>query len=335
MVFDETAWDHSPTDAVSYGISMFQTGLVEKLVDLEFKEISQLRYFQSRYASVWFQHGIIGIWRRKAFTEVLKEHPFLPFGEDNWNGTINLLRNAQMRQELRCFVTSFAPGTLLPCTGNREQGYGAANIWKQRAERWFVNAPRRFLIRLHLMLFYCHDTFSGNIVFRIMSLMHLMEIYFHLTFPLTVIARAMYVYDDDISQKEAVLMFMVKAFVMQQCFHWCQLLIQNYVFWRHRPDIQVDLIVCILTPFYHLFLQLCFVYGHWRCLLYYIPCSSFRHGLYTDEGEMTKELLKKIHNIDTEPDLPDAPEKRSFLWEELAELSEYDGHRVLDCQSLG
>ena len=32
----------------------------------------KLGLFESTYSTVWFQHGIIGIWRRKAFKETLQ-----------------------------------------------------------------------------------------------------------------------------------------------------------------------------------------------------------------------------------------------------------------------
>lgn len=295
MIFDESVWEHEKTDGVSYGIVMQQSGIVEKLVDLEFKEYSQLRLFQSKYSTVWFAHGIIAMWRREAFTDILKQHPFLPFGEDGWIGGINLLRNRQIRQELRCSVVSYAPGTLLPFTGDRTQGYGAANIWKQRSERWFVNAPRRFLIRLWVLFFYRHGTIMGNIMFRMLILMHITEIYVHLTMP---VSFAYWVASPGFDPY-----FLLKGFCILTCSHWSTLLMQNYIFWRHVPDIQVDFAVCLLTPFYHWFLQLAFWFGHWRCLLYYIPLVPSRFGLYT-EGTMTPELLRQFHKVEIMPDNP-------------------------------
>jgi hypothetical protein len=293
MVFDEHVWDNARTDALSYGITMYQTGAVEKCVDLEFKMISQLRLFQSDFSTVWFQHGIIGIWRRQAFFEVLQEHPCLPFGEDNWNGTINLLRNRQMRQELRSVVSTYAPPVLFPSRFSRSQGYGAANVWKQRAERWFVNAPRRFLMRFYLLLFYKHDTLRGNIWFRVASIGHLLEVGAHLSTPFAAVA---YIFSPRFDWSFGFYAFLILAVkgILEAC-------LQNYVFWRHRPDIQVDPKICLLWPFYRWFLQICFWYGHWRCLLYYIPFFPFRHGLYT-EGGMTPELLRHIHGVETAPE---------------------------------
>lgn len=290
FVFDERSWDHEKTTAISYGIVMKQTGQVEKLVDMEFKQISQYRLFQSDFSTVWFQHGIIGLWRREAFLETLKDHPFLPFGEDNWNGTINLLKNRQMRQELRSCASTYAPGLVFPGTGTREQGYGAANLWKQRAERWCVNAPRRFFLRLWLLVFYRHDTLCGNLVFRLISIGHLSGIVMNLLLPCIFVYQALF--------HVAKLQHRLHCFALHILFGWLKALFLNYYVWGHRKDIQVDLNTVLLWPFYETFLMICTWYGHWRCLFYYIPFFPMRHGLYT-EGAMTPELLDQLHNIKT------------------------------------
>ena len=122
MVFDESVWEHKETAAVSYGISMYQTGTVESLVDFEFKLISHHLNILSRTSSVVFCYGIIGLWRRKAFRDRLHEHPYLPWGEDSWIGHINMLKNAQIRQENRSFVSTYAPSALLPFSGLPRSG---------------------------------------------------------------------------------------------------------------------------------------------------------------------------------------------------------------------
>ncbi|CAE7729725.1 icaA, partial [Symbiodinium pilosum] len=120
-IFDESVWNDPRVHGVSYGIRVRPLGIVQSLVDWEFRRISQCRLFESTYSTVWFQHGIIGIWRRKAFKETLQDHPFLPFGEDNWNGTINLLKQRTMAQELRSCVKTYAPGAFFPGRYSRDQ----------------------------------------------------------------------------------------------------------------------------------------------------------------------------------------------------------------------
>lgn len=294
MVLDESYFDDPGVSGVSFGISMNQTGIVEKMVDMEFKVMSQQRLFHSYYSTVWFNHGIIGIWRRNVLTETLREHPCLPFGEDQWNGTINLLKNLRMRQELRSYVLTYAPPVLFPVSGGREQGYGAASLWKQRAERWFVNAPRRTLQRIYLLFFYRHPTFLGNLVFRILSIEHILTIYTNLQTPLFL---AFVVW----SAERSTLMRLAGFILIRTAIHQVEALYLNFVLWRHRPDVQVDLIVCLLWPAYQFLLQCMFYYGHWRCLLYYIPFFPVRMGLYTS-GHMTPELLRELHGIDSVPD---------------------------------
>jgi hypothetical protein len=269
---------------------MKPSGLVAKLVDFEFKQISLFRLFQSQYSTVWFQHGIIGIWRRGAFTETLEEHPFLPFGEDNWNGTINLLKQRHMAQELRSCVSTYAPSTIFPGTGSREQGYGATNLWKQRAERWCVNAPRRFWIRLYLLFFYQSETFMKSLVFKVVSIVHLCGIVVNLAAPLLVLYA---LHQWHLPSAWHVL----SRFLGYLIFQWLDICIMSNVLLRHRPDLQADLTTIVLWPFYHLFLHVCTIYGHWRCLLWYIPFVPMRHGLYT-EGMMDEKSLKKWHNIE-------------------------------------
>jgi hypothetical protein len=291
MVFDEKVWEHSETAAVSYGISMFQTGMVERLVDFEFKLISHHMYFLSRLSSVVFCYGIIGLWRRSAFRARLHEHPYLPWGEDSWIGHINMLKNAQIRQEVRCFVSTYAPSALLPFSGSREQGYGAANVWKQRTQRWFCNQPRRFLHRLAALFSYRHDTLTGNVVFRLEILLHLLSTMVVLAIPLHGVAcvRRNGLMALAVMKAEFLAVTVVKGWV------FC-LLVSTFL-WRKRPELQVSPMTIFLMPFYHIFLAAAMIVGHWRCVLYYIPFIPMRHGLYT-EGRMTGKLLKNLHNID-------------------------------------
>jgi len=289
FVFDVNVWDNQRTKAVSYGITMKQTGVVEKLVDFEFKQLSQFRLFQSQYSSVWFQHGIIGLWRREAFAETMKENPFLPFGEDGWNGAINLLQQGHMVQELRSCVSTFAPATIFPGTGSREQGYGAANIWKQRSERWCVTAPRRVWLRLYLLFAYKAEGFMSSIVFRILSLEHLSRIIGNLLAPL---AFAQWLRD---ANQEDLKFALITALIYTIC-QWVDIFIMNKIFLRHREDLQVDNGTMFLWPFFNMLLQICEPYGHWRCILWYIPFVPMRHGLYT-EGMMDSVKLKNLHGV--------------------------------------
>lgn len=260
------------TVGVSLGITVFPGNLLQRLVDFEFKVISVWRYFRSIYSTVWFTHGIIGIWRRKHITELFEEHPYLPFGEDGWNGCITLFKGKQIRQDIRSNIQTFAPPILTKTCSSytREQGYGACNIWKQRAHRWFVNAPRRVLWRILLLLTYDCGSITSNIIFRAESIKHLAQIAFNLLFPIFFIRV---LYDGTIAE---FLLCHVIYYILDLLLYG----LVNWAFWRHRPDIQVEASVVLLFPAYRYFLHLCGIFGHYKCILYYIPFEKFNTGKF-------------------------------------------------------
>mmetsp|Transcript_876 Transcript_876/g.1125 ORF Transcript_876/g.1125 Transcript_876/m.1125 type:complete len:610 (+) Transcript_876:236-2065(+) len=291
MVFDQSHFDDDKVSGVSYGISMMGPSLVQRLVDFEFLLFSQWRYFRSLTGTSWFCHGIIGLWRRDRFQSILWEHPFLPFGEDGWIGAMNLLRNHKIKQDLRSYVSTFAPSHATPfatmCGGGREQGYGASNLWKQRAERWYVNAPRRLIIRLYLFLVYDAGSFLGNVVFRCESVRHVSAIFLHFLVPFLLMKTA---------YEEAWTFFfnMRIGFYILELF---QAMFINYALWNHRPDIQQRLLVVALYPIYSDYLRVCRVWGGFKCIFYYIPFVAMRMTLFTEPPLQDKEV--SMGNDDT------------------------------------
>jgi len=265
---------HQETVGISLGITAFPGNLLQRLVDFEFKTISAWRYFRSIYSTVWFTHGIIGIWRREHIKELFEEHPFLPFGEDGWNGCITLFKGKQIRQDIRSNIQTFAPPILTKiCSSySREQGYGACTIWKQRAHRWFVNAPRRVLWRILLILTYDCESITSNIIFRAESIKHLSQIAFNLLFPIF-FARVLY----DGTFGEFLLCHII-YYVLDLLLYG----LVNWAFWRHRPDIQVEASVVFLFPAYRYFLHWCGIFGHYKCILYYIPFEKFNTGKFNE-----------------------------------------------------
>lgn len=77
---------------------------------------------------------------------------------------------------------------------------------------------------------------------------------------------------------------------------WANGLFLSAFLLRDQPGLQADAVTLLLWPLYSTFLQICTLYGHWRCLLFYIPFFPMRHGLYT-EGGMDPDALKQLHGI--------------------------------------
>jgi len=285
--FDLRPFEEDPDlSGVSWGIAMFPRSTVERLVDFEFKQFSQWRYWRGVSSTTWFCHGIIGIWRRDRFELMLEQHPFLPFGEDNWIGSMNMMAGYHLSCDLRNIVYTFAPPNLtgwFQCCGGafqREQGYGAANVWKQRAKRWFVNAPRRIIWRLYFFFFYSTGSLIGDIIYRFELAIHLLGIFVTLAAPFIFVKACM--------DNQIIPMLYFKAYyclinLLLSCY-------LNYWLWGHRKDLQVSFTTILLFPFYKIFLHLCAVFGHWRCLFYYIPWFPFRTGLFTIDRETGAEF---------------------------------------------
>eukprot|EP00466_Bigelowiella_natans_P004667 jgi/Bigna1/134888/aug1.27_g9596 len=288
MVFDEAHFSDEAVSGVSYGISMVnreieegkepdpEPNLVQLLVDREFLLFSQWRYFRSLSSNAWFCHGIIGLWRRDRFQKIMEDHPFLPFGEDGWIGAMNLLQGYRLKQELRCYVSTFAPSRMfreINCSGGREQGYGASNLWKQRAHRWYVNAPRRMIIRTYLFLTYDAGGFAENVFFRVELLRHMSAVMLHVLAPV-LLAKGLL---------NGYFLFFLEVRLGFYLIELIQQVVINYILWRHRPDIQQSLLVVFVYPFYTDFLQFASVFGAYKCLLYYYPWVNMRMGIFTVE----------------------------------------------------
>ena len=134
---------------------------------------------QSEYAGTHnFIDGVLGLYDRRKWLEAASHHEALDFGEDSYLGLITLLHGIGVNvAETRCCATSilvpksisisyflqcsddslveilrhrsFAPPTFFGClcsgSPQRNQGYGAASLCKQRTFRWVITNVRRKL----------------------------------------------------------------------------------------------------------------------------------------------------------------------------------------------
>lgn len=293
MVFDKAHFDDPKVSGVTFGIRMAGTSLTSRCVDWEFILFSVRRTFRAMLATAFFCHGIVGLWRRDRWTRLLETHAAMPYGEDAWIGCDALSSNLRIAGELRCWVSTYAPSRLTPfdCRSKqRQQGYGASSIWKQRALRWYTNAPRRLLIRFAQFLHYDAGAISKNFFFRVFLLLHIHRVAFYLVTPL-VVAYALLVKSPTAVAKTflfwttAITLHRVKRNVFIACF----------IFRKDKNLLSPGLFTIIFAyPIYALFLDACFVYGHWRSLLYYIPFFPLQRHLPREWVKSHAAILK--HN---------------------------------------
>jgi hypothetical protein len=282
MVFDAAHFDNVDTVAVAFAIRMLPASaeapggggsLVSALVDWEFILFSIRRTFCAARVSAFFCHGIVGLWRRGAWTARLLGHPAMPFGEDNWIGCDTMSRSECIGAELRCHVTTYAPDRLFPplagCLARgrsdalRSQGYGASSVWKQRAERWYTNAPRRVSARLYQLCFYRGRTLAASLWMRLFLIEHLAMIAVALAFPSTCVHLAL---------RRASTPLLLGAGVGMVVLHRLAFsLIAAALVASRSPQLAPRASAVLLYPLYEAFLDVAVVWGHWRSLLWYQP----------------------------------------------------------------
>ena len=103
MIFDERHFDDPQVSGVTFGIRMLGDSVVATCVDWEFVQFSIQRTFRADFATAFFCHGIIGLWRRDRWLRILSTHPSMPYGEDAWIGTDTLTCDERIAAELRCW----------------------------------------------------------------------------------------------------------------------------------------------------------------------------------------------------------------------------------------
>mmetsp|Transcript_14788 Transcript_14788/g.39811 ORF Transcript_14788/g.39811 Transcript_14788/m.39811 type:complete len:638 (-) Transcript_14788:439-2352(-) len=272
MVFDAAHFDDPSVSGVTFGIRMAGDAIVSRCVDWEFVLFSIYRTFQADRATAFFCHGIIGLWRRDRWTRHLSTHPSMPYGEDAWIGCDAITNDERIAGELRCWVSTYAPSRLLPAlslfgqcgAGGREQGYGASSIWKQRANRWYTNAPRRLNYRLSQLMHYKASSLGRGIWFRFYMLLHIQGIFVWLLAPL-VFAASIYASPADGALKVLTWMGGVAS------ARFVHTTLVSAAIALRNPALVPKLSTALAFPFYVCFLDVAFMYGHWRSILYYVP----------------------------------------------------------------
>lgn len=319
MVFDESHFDNPTVSAVTFGIRMLGDSIVAKCVDLEFLQFSLHRTARSLLSTAFFCHGIVGLWRRDKWTERLASHPSMPYGEDAWIGNDTLSNDERIVSDLRGWVYTYAPDRLLPrlCWFKnyakisphlRSQGYGASSIWKQRARRWYTNAPRRLGFRFAQLIHYkANKNYNlcarRNLWFRVFMLIHIHRVLFYLTTPLF-LAYAV-VHTQDPHHLLVSLAFWVLGILGHRLL---RTFLVSFVVYQIDRRLPPQLLTILAYPFYATFLDLCFMYGHWRSILFYIPFFPIQRHLpskWASDHESilrnSREHQQKYHNAATEP----------------------------------
>eukprot|EP00475_Leptophrys_vorax_P001351 TRINITY_DN10717_c0_g3_i2.p1 TRINITY_DN10717_c0_g3~~TRINITY_DN10717_c0_g3_i2.p1 ORF type:complete len:541 (-),score=121.51 TRINITY_DN10717_c0_g3_i2:97-1719(-) len=141
----------------------------EYAVDMEYRMISFHNATTGHYHTVKFLHGIVCVYRVDRAMVLFEMNACndwgLPYGEDALAGLQARSYNWSLAQDELNTAFTFCPRTAFFSDG-REQGFGAASLFKQRCLRWYTSWPRR--VAREIVIFFSYDAGSliGNITQR-------------------------------------------------------------------------------------------------------------------------------------------------------------------------
>jgi hypothetical protein len=282
MVFDEAPFKDPSVSEIAYAIRTREGNTLQDAIGMCFKINATSGVFNNATSgTVLWAAGIIGLVRRSVFSTVLRDHLFLPFGEDCYHGFLQLLNGYKIVREARSSVVTFAPPVFSTVCGasSREQGYGAATLWKQRALRWMVTRLRRGPWMLLLLFTYRGGSCWCNVWFRINYFDSFARNIMAVIAPLPIIRLCYDLLHEECGGFICICTGMVV--LANLLVHYLQFFIINYCCWSHRPDFQVKFTTVLFMPILRIYLTICQVTGHMLCILYWIPFVPTRVWVFT------------------------------------------------------
>ena len=152
------------------GINKSKTfNIWEHWIDFEYRTISYRNRSRNLH-TLKFLHGIICVYKIDPLIQIFRwsvcNPGGLPFGEDAFAGIQARNIGYILKQDHLNLVYTYCPKKLFNFSINREQGYGASSLFKQRALRWYLSWPRRMFNEFALLFYYDTGSWLGNVIYR-------------------------------------------------------------------------------------------------------------------------------------------------------------------------
>ena len=302
---------------VGFGLSIdSRKSFVERCVNLEYTLFAWDRYCKNVSSSL-FMSGAAGLWRTDLFKVALKYNPAgkqLPYGEDGWNGVIMRMNNYKFKQDFQNFLKSYTPDTLyfgineFKCGKSSIGGFGATNLFKQRALRWYRSGTVK-LLNDAFSIFTMDASNRNNSIFR--RVVQNIHYRFFMILNLTIlfwITMSIPTVIYFVSNLQFNLYTISRFFMIQVILYITTItyLLFNKFIFRKRPDLVMDLGTIFIFPFYLTYSVILRTIGLISTLLFYIPfhtpISVFGRYKLNIEEEIesmpTKEELNRNQIID-------------------------------------
>ena len=286
---------------IGFGITADdKTHLTQECIDYEYKLWCQRAYSMS-WASSEFIIGIAGMWRSKVFRQIININPTngkVPYGEDGYNGLLARANNYKMKQDIQNMFRTYTPYNLcyswseLFCIGNKMSGYGATNIFKQRALRWYRSGAFRLLNELIIAFTYNAGDKEANLLIKILQ-----NIYYRCN-----VFIKMIIFYWAIMIPVIIYYFrhnFLTLLAFKLCLYTVSVVAQmvNYFKFRNRKDFRFNFYVCFLYPLHATYTAIMMAIAFISSLIYFIPFhmhwsvfhTKFRTPEEDEEEEKTEE----------------------------------------------
>jgi hypothetical protein len=272
MVFDESFFLKDEKMAgVGYPRDIIQHNLLTRIVNFQLKFDAGAMRGGVMYAltgSNYFLVGTLALYRRDYWLEIIDEHPCTPYGEDYFTGSIALFQGYRLAFDMRSCAKTFSPPVITGLCSNygREQGYGAATLFKQRAMRWNCTGMRNVPFNLANMCYYSAPSFMKGLWFRAFMIRSVCKKFLYLISPFFILA-AIHLRGLPVT---------IGVFV---CFYLEKLvrnMAVNYILWYDSPEHQASLFTMLCTPAVDMLLIVFITIGTYKCLVFDIWHSDYR-----------------------------------------------------------
>jgi len=207
----------------------------------------------------------------------MKQHPCTLYGEDRWTGVVSLGNDYCLAMELRSCPRTYSPPVIfgLLASNSREQGYGAATLFKQRALRWYCIGTRLLPSFFRHLVGWRASDIASSVCFRFAMAKFIWDQALSLSCPWVLLAC---VVRDWHRPYEPLVRFW--GLMLFECT------VHNFgvncILLLGSPEHQAGVVAVVYASFLDVLLQIFQMIGNYKCLFYDIwhPAEKWRVGCW-------------------------------------------------------
>jgi putative flippase GtrA len=295
MVFDESFFkEDSRMLGVGWAREIIEHNLITRVVNFQLKRDAGHVRGGVVYAMTGTQSFLVGtmaLYRRDYWLDVMQEHPCTPYGEDYFTGSIGLHKNYRLAFDLRSTPSTFSPPVVtgLCSSYEREQGYGAATLFKQRALRWSCTSARTVPFLISNMINYEAGDFTLNAFYRWFSFCRLWNILRLMLSPILLVVICVELGASMFWALPSGLTAMYITGVIRN-------LAINYILWHGAVEHQASCGTLLYASFMDIVLNVFTMIGTYKCLLHDIwhPKYKWNVGCWKNFKHLTLPAMDDL-----------------------------------------